>query len=141
MLWAWRRRLQRLGDAMIFLLIAGTATPAFLLSPRGVFRLACLIAVWALTLTAAAIHMVWMGAPELLVGSTFVGLGWVAGLALPEVWMHAGAAAGTLLLAGGPAFRARPRPLSPRRAPPSRAPPGAPQRSPLLRCRRPHTAE
>jgi hemolysin III len=86
---------------MIFLLIAGTATPAFLLSTRGVFRLACLIAVWALTLTAAAIHMVWMGAPELLVGSTFVGLGWVAGLALPEVWMHSGAAAGALMLTGG----------------------------------------
>jgi hemolysin III len=97
----WRRRLQRLDHAMIFLLIAGTATPAFLISTRGAFRLACLIVVWALTLTAAAIHMVWMGAPELLVGSTFVGLGWVAGLALPEVWMHSGAAAGALMLAGG----------------------------------------
>jgi hemolysin III len=97
----WRRRLQRLDHAMIFLLIAGTATPAFLLSTRGVFRLACLIAVWALTLIAAAIHMAWMNAPELLVGSTFVGLGWVAGLALPAVWMHAGAAAGALMLVGG----------------------------------------
>jgi hemolysin III len=97
----WRRRLQRLDHAMIFLLIAGTATPAFLISTRGAFRLACLIVVWALTLTAAAIHMVWMGAPELLVGSTFVGLGWVAGLALPEVWMHSGAAAGALMLTGG----------------------------------------
>jgi hypothetical protein len=27
-----------------------------------------------------------MSAPELLVGATFVGLGWAAGLALPEVW-------------------------------------------------------
>jgi hemolysin III len=97
----WRRRMQRLDHAMIFLLIAGTATPAFLLTTHGVFRLAFLIAIWALTVTAAAIHMAWMRAPELLVGSTFVGLGWAAGLSLPGVWLHAGAAAGALMLAGG----------------------------------------
>jgi hemolysin III len=97
----WRRRLQRLDHAMIFLLIAGTATPAFLLATRGVFRISCLIVVWALTLTAGAIHMAWMGAPEFLVGSTFVGLGWVGGLALPAVWLHSGVAAGALMLAGG----------------------------------------
>jgi hemolysin III len=97
----WRTRLQRLDHAMIFLLIAGTATPAFLLATHGSFRLACLIAIWALTFTAAAIHMVWMNAPELLVGSTFVGLGWVGALALPAVWLHSGTAAGALMLAGG----------------------------------------
>ena len=97
----WRHRLQRLDHAMIFLLIAGTATAAFLLATTGAFRIACLIAIWTLTLTAGAIHMVWMDAPELLVGSTFVGLGLVGGLALPAVWLHAGATAGALLLAGG----------------------------------------
>lgn len=98
---AWRVRLQRLDHAMIFLLIAGTATPAFLIASHGVFRVAGLIALWTLTLTAGAIHMVWMNAPELLVGSTFVALGWAGGLALPAVWLHSGAAAGTLLLVGG----------------------------------------
>jgi hemolysin III len=97
----WRRRLQRLDHVMIFLLIAGTATPAFLLTTHGVLRLTCLIVIWALTLTAAAIHMAWMNAPELLVGSVFVGLGWIAGLALPAVWLHSGAAAGALMLTGG----------------------------------------
>ena len=98
---AWRRRLQRLDHAMIFFLIAGTATPAFLLASRGTFGLVCLIVLWTLTLAAAAIHMAWMSAPELAVGATFVGLGWVAGLALPGVWVHAGAAPGALMLAGG----------------------------------------
>jgi hemolysin III len=97
----WHARLQRLDHAMIFLLIAGTATPAFLIASHGVFRLACLAALWTLTLTAGAIHMVWMNAPEILVGSTFVALGWAGGLALPAVWVHSGAAAGALLLAGG----------------------------------------
>jgi hemolysin III len=98
---AWRRRLQRLDHAMIFFLIAGTATPAFLLATRGAFGLACLIVMWSLTLTAAAVHMARMVLPERLAGAMFLGLGWVAGLALPGVWIHAGAAAGALMLAGG----------------------------------------
>jgi hemolysin III len=98
---AWRQRLQRLDHVMIFFLIAGTATPAFLLAMRGALRLTCLIVMWSLTLIAAAIHMARMRAPEVVVGATFLGLGWVAGLALPGVWIHAGAAPGALMLAGG----------------------------------------
>ena len=98
---AWSRRLQRLDHAMIFLLIAGTATPAFLLTTSGTFRLACLVMMWALTAAAASLRLAWMSAPELVAGSAFVGLGWVAVLALPDVWIHAGAAAAVLMLAGG----------------------------------------
>jgi hemolysin III len=97
----WRRRLQRLDHVMIFFLIAGTATPAFLLATRGALGLASLVVLWTLTLTAAAIHLAWMSAPEVVVGAAFIGLGWAAGLALPGVWIHAGAAPGALLLAGG----------------------------------------
>ncbi len=97
----WSRWLQRLDHAMIFFLIAGTATPAFLLTTRGTFGWVCLIVLWALTLTAATIHLARMHAPELLVGATFVGLGWTAALALPGVWIHAGLAPGALMLAGG----------------------------------------
>ena len=102
----WSRRLQRLDHAMIFFLIAGTATPAFLLAAHGTFGLVCLIVMWALTLLAAAIHLAWMSAPEVLVGATFVGLGWVAALALPAVWMHDGAAPGALMAAGGVLYMA-----------------------------------
>lgn len=98
---AWRGRLQRLDHAMIFFLIAGTATPAFVLAMRGAPGLICLIVVWSLALTAAAIHMTWMNGPERLIGGMFLGLGWIAGLALPEVWIHAGAVPGALMLAGG----------------------------------------
>jgi hemolysin III len=103
---AWRRRLQRLDHAMIFFLIAGTATPAFLIAAHGTFRLVGLIVLWALTLTAAGIHMAWMNAPELVVGPTFIGLGCVAGLALPAVWIHAGVAPAVLMLAGGALYTA-----------------------------------
>jgi hemolysin III len=97
----WSRRLQRMDHAMIFFLIAGTATPAFLLAMPGSLGLVCLAVLWILTIAAATIHLTWMSAPERLVGATFLALGWVAGLALPGVWMHAGVVAGVLMLAGG----------------------------------------
>ncbi len=97
----WSSRLQRMDHMMIFFLIAGTATPAFLLATRGAFGLTCLIVMWALILAAAFIHLSWMNAPEALVGATFIGLGSIAGLAMPEVWLHAGALPGALMLAGG----------------------------------------
>jgi hemolysin III len=70
---AWNRRLQRLDHLMIFLLIAGTATPVFLMAARGAFGVTCLIVMWVLTLSAAAIHLAWMHAPEFLVGASWCG--------------------------------------------------------------------
>lgn len=102
----WRVRLQRLDHMMIFFLIAGTATPAFLLAMHGPFGLSCLIMLWVFAVTACAVHMAWMNAPELLVGGTFVGLGWMGGLAIPGVWIHGGAWPGFLLLAGGVLYTA-----------------------------------
>jgi hemolysin III len=98
---AWRRRLQRLDHAMIFFLIAGTATPAFLLEVRGGLGLAFVIVTWSLTLTATAVRMARMALPERLAGALFLGLGWMAGLALPWAWIHGGVAPGALLIAGG----------------------------------------
>ncbi|HEY7011424.1 MAG TPA: hemolysin III family protein [Streptosporangiaceae bacterium] len=97
----WRPRLQRLDHAMILFLIAGSATPAFLLAMHGALGLACLIVLWSLTLAAGGIRMVKMAGPERLVGAMLLGLGWMAGLALPWVWIHSGAAPGALMLAGG----------------------------------------
>jgi hemolysin III len=96
-----RRLMQRLDHMMIFFLIAGTATPVLLLTSPGTFGLTCLIMVWALAVTAAVVHMKWMSAPELVVGAVFLGLGWVAALALPDLWIHAGVAPAALVLAGG----------------------------------------
>jgi hemolysin III len=97
----WRLRLRHLDQAMIFFLIAGTATPAFLLSAPADLGLACLIAMWVLTLTAVTVRLARASTPELVAGALFIALGCVGGLALPWVWIHAGAASGVLLLAGG----------------------------------------
>ncbi len=97
----WRRRLGHLDQAMIFFLIAGTATPAFLLCAPAGFGLPGLIMMWTLTLFAVTLRLAWPTAPERVAGAVFIGLGCAGGLALPWVWIHAGAASGALLLAGG----------------------------------------
>ncbi|HEY6493700.1 MAG TPA: hemolysin III family protein [Trebonia sp.] len=98
---AWRLRLRHLDQAMIFFLIAGTATPAFLLAAPAGAGLACLIAMWALTLTAVTVRLARPNTPEFVAGALFLGLGCVGGLALPWVWIHAGTASGVLMLVGG----------------------------------------
>jgi hemolysin III len=95
------RWLQRLDHAMIFLLIAGTGTAAFLLSAPSLYAAIGLSVLWGLTLAAIVTHLVWMHAPEKLVGAIFIGLGWTAGMAEPAVWVNAGIAPALLLLAGG----------------------------------------
>ncbi len=97
---AWRLRLRHLDQAMIFFLIAGTATPAYLLSAPADAGLACLVAMWALTLAAVGVRLARASAPEFVAGALFIGLGCAGGLALPWVWIHAGPVSGILLLAG-----------------------------------------
>ena len=132
----WSMRLQRTDHLMIFFLIAGTATPAFVLAARGPYGLTCLVVMWALILAAAGIHLSWMSAPEVLVGVTFVGLGSLAGLALPEVWIHAGVVPGTLMLAGGLVYIAGALVLSPAQARPLPGGVRLPRGLPRLRLRR-----
>ena len=51
------RMLQRADHLMIFLLIAGTATPVFLLAVPGPYGLVCLIVLWSLTAVATGAHL------------------------------------------------------------------------------------
>ena len=101
--WQPRARsiVQRFDHLMIFVLIAGTATPVFLLAAPGRYGWICLLVMWSLTATATVLHLVWMDAPDRLVGGTYIGLGAIAGLALPQVWTHIGVAAAVLMLGGG----------------------------------------
>jgi hemolysin III len=101
--WQPRARsvVQRFDHLMIYVLIAGTATPVFLLAAPGAYGVVCLIVMWSLTLAAAVLHLIWMTAPDWLVGGTYIALGAVAALALPQIWTNVGVAAGVLIVAGG----------------------------------------
>lgn len=101
----WRpkvhRLLQRLDHATIFLLIAGSATPIFVVAVPRSYSLVLLVGMWVLTMLALVVHMVWMHAPELVVGSTYVALGCAGTASLPAVWTSAGVAACMLIALGG----------------------------------------
>ena len=96
-----RQVLQRADHTMIFLLIVGTATPAFLLAAPGRYGRVCLAALWLLACISASVHLVHVSAPEKLVGATYIGLGGLGVLALPPIWVHEGLAPALLMLAGG----------------------------------------
>lgn len=95
---AW---LQRLDHVMIVLLIAGSATTPIQVCLPGVWKAVGLISLWSLALAAIAVRLLWMDAPEKVSGAIYIGLGWVAGSAIPAVWIHAGIAPAVLLLCGG----------------------------------------
>ena len=96
----WNARLQQLDHAMIFIVIAGTVTPVFLLAVPGALGVIELVTMWTLTVAALLIHLTWMDAPERLVGGTFLALGAVGSAAIPEVWIHTGVAPAVLLIVG-----------------------------------------
>jgi hemolysin III len=94
-------RLQRLDHLMILLLIAGTATVPMQVCLPGVWKAVGLTALWTLTGVAIGVRLMWMNAPERVAGAIYLGLGWVAGAAIPAVWTHSGVAPALLLVGGG----------------------------------------
>lgn len=93
--------LQRADHVMIFLLIAGTATPVLLLGVPGTFGLVCLALLWGLTAVGIGARLARMDAPEWLVGGTFIGLGSINAVAIPPLWAHAGPGMAVLVVVGG----------------------------------------
>lgn len=99
----WMRRLDHTG---IYLLIAGTYTPVGLLTLRGATREIVLAIVWSGAAAAIVLKLAWVRSPKWLSAAIGIALGWVGVAALPQVAEHAGAAAVTLLTAGGLAYTA-----------------------------------
>jgi hemolysin III len=113
-----RRIMQRADHSMIYLLIAGSATPAGLLLMDGWARAALLGLMWAGAATGVVLKLVAFERLRKLGGALYIVLGWAGLLALPAFLAHPGAlalmvAAGVLYTVGAILFAAgRPR-LSP----------------------------
>jgi hemolysin III len=101
-----RRRLRRLDHAMIFLLIAGTYTPVGLLVLKGTLATVVLAVVWGGAAAGIVLELVWTGAPRWLGGTVYLALGWVAVVAMPQLFARLGMAGGLLIVAGGLAYSA-----------------------------------
>ena len=102
---AWRR-LRALDHANIFVLIAGTYTPLCFNVLSGWLRLAMLALIWALALAGAALATLTLRTPRWLSTALYVGMGWVALLALPAFARELGWVAVAMLLLGGGLYTA-----------------------------------
>ena len=96
-----RRWVRRLDHTMIFVLIAGSYTPFGLLVLRGTLGTVILIAVWSAALAGAVFKLVWIDAPGWLGAATYVVVGWIALVTLPELLERLGIAAVGALALGG----------------------------------------
>lgn len=101
-----RRRMRRLDHSMIFLLIAGTYTPVGLLVLKGTFATVVLVVVWGGALAGIVLELAWARAPRWLRGVVYLALGWVAIVAMPQLFARLGVAGGLLILAGGLVYSA-----------------------------------
>jgi hemolysin III len=95
---AWVRRLDH---SMIFVLIAGSYTPFAVLVLHGPLAVVILVAVWTGGLLGVGFNLVWRDSPTWLRSALYVGLGWIALAAVPQLEAAIGLFALTLLGLGG----------------------------------------
>jgi hemolysin III len=111
-----RRWMRRLDHMMIFVLIAGSYTPFALLVLRGTLGTVILVAVWSAALGGAVFKLIWIDAPGWLMAATYVAIGWIAVVAIPELVHGLGVVAvcavgaGGILYSAGAVIYARKRP-------------------------------
>jgi hemolysin III len=96
-----RRWMRRLDHTMIFVLIAGSYTPFGLLVLRGTLGAAMLIAVWSAALAGAVFKLLWIDAPGWLIAISYVAVGWIVVVAMPELLTRLGVIPVAALALGG----------------------------------------
>ena len=97
---AWRRRMDRLDRAMIYLLIAGTYTPVSLLALGRGAAIAVLAVIWTGAAVGAGIVLRW-GNIRGVGFAIYLLLGWPSAVVLPLVTASVHLLGMALLLAGG----------------------------------------
>jgi hemolysin III len=97
----WRPLLRRIDHSSIYVFIAATTTPVATLGLDGAWRIALLVTVWAGAAAGVALSVAWITAPRVLVAASYVALGWVAIVSLPQMADRLGVAPIVLFAAGG----------------------------------------
>lgn len=103
--WRWNPRwkpiLRRVDHSTIFIFIAASYTPIALLVLDDPLRVIVLASVWLGALCGVAMSIAWIDAPRVLVALCYVAVGWVAIVAMPQLFSARGVAMPVLLLVGG----------------------------------------
>jgi hemolysin III len=93
--------LQRIDHSMIFVFIAATYTPIALIVLHGVLTWVILGIAWAGAAAGVTLSLGWIDAPRHVKTGSYLALGWVALLALPEMLARLDPRALALLAGGG----------------------------------------
>jgi hemolysin III len=97
----WKPWLRRLDHSTIFVFIAASYTPIGLLVLDGTRQTVVLVSVWAGAVAGVVLSLAWINAPRWLQAVSYLSMGWVALIALPELTERVGIAPFVLLAAGG----------------------------------------
>jgi hemolysin III len=97
----WRPLLRRIDHSTIFVFIAASYTPPALLLLHGTTQAIVLGGVWIGALAGVTLSVAWIDAPRWLGAATYLGLGWIALLAIPQLLDALPAAPLALIVAGG----------------------------------------
>jgi hemolysin III len=97
----WKPILRRIDHSTIFVFIAASYTPIALLVLDDPIRIIVLASVWVGAFAGVAMSICWIDAPRVLVALCYVAVGWVAIVALPQLFSARGIAMPLLLIAGG----------------------------------------
>ena len=81
----WRPLLRRIDHSTIFVFIAASYTPLALLVLHGTTQALVLAGVWLGALAGVTLSVAWIDAPRWLGAATYLALGWVALLAIPQL--------------------------------------------------------
>jgi hemolysin III len=97
----WKPVLRRVDHSTIFVFIAASYTPVALLVLSSPLRWVVLASVWGGALAGVGMSVIWINAPRALVAACYIAVGWVALVALPQLFDRLGLGTPLLLLAGG----------------------------------------
>jgi hemolysin III len=97
----WKPVLRRIDHSTIFIFIAASYTPISLLVLNDPLRIIVLASVWLGALAGVAMSIAWIDAPRALVALCYIAVGWVAVVAMPQLFSHRGIGMPLLLLIGG----------------------------------------
>lgn len=95
-----RARARRVDHAAIFVFIAGTYTPFALLALEGWTQSVVLTSVWVGAALGIVLTLAWIDAPSWVSALSYLAVGWVGVIAVPQLFA-VGVAQAVLLVAGG----------------------------------------
>ena len=96
-----RRRMKRLDHSMIFVLIAASYTPVAALVLGGTWEVVLLCLAWAGAVAGVTLKMARPDGHHVIGGILYMGLGWLAVIALPQLFVELTAVESVLMVAGG----------------------------------------